>query len=817
MKKGYFTVCLLSVLFGLILGSCSSGGGGGGSQPAPPTVTVSATVGQQGQFLPGFDGTSQRPMATVVDEKGNEADFVENELWLSTNDSAALDAFVSRWTGSVVAEFKPADYGLTGLDNQYLVRVDASSADTAKLTDDLLALDPNSRGAHRVSSENGLRLLAAGAHEAAAGLTVGVNWVGRGDVFWDRVSMEALPAGNNSNAFTWTTHSAGSVQDIGVGEAWRALEFAGKLSNKVKIAILDMGFSPDADVPSDWFAISNVPFVDPTGVDNLLSCGGPCPWHGTNVTSAAMAMPNNSYGAAGPAGPVASPVLVFTLYDFFTSMTALGEARLYAGAKIANMSYSTRVPASLSWSVLPFDAVTFSYRNSGMLLFAAAGNDGKNVDAEDLFWEEAWHTPCENHGVICVGGLANNSTSRDFRSNYGRENVDIYAPFSLWAGPDPSSANSQWKSGTSFSSPFVAGIAALVWAADPGLSASQVENILMETAHTSRDSTVNRVVHAFGAVHRALGDIPPGVRIVSPAGGAIFTQGAELASFSARFDDYEDGTTGTIHWTSSIDGPLGTGTWYDNRWLTIGTHVITASATDSGGNTSSDSVNVTIVGATPVVTITSISPASPIYQSQSISLHGYSYDPSSLAPLSDADVSWTVDGSGTPFNGGNMGHLAAISGGVLSIGTHTVVFTGTNGSNTASDSTTISIIADTAGNIAPTPILTSPADGSSYLADQYDSATGKWYKNITFCGHGVDPEDGEIWGSRVQWDYRLSPGGGIFQNLGAGTGKFVKCPSFRLDLQDPSATTTYEIRLSVTDSGGLTSSMSIYISLNGLI
>ena len=88
-----------------------------------------------------------------------------------------------------------------------------------------------------------------------------------------------------------------------------------------------MGFEPDADMPAGFLAISNVPFVAPTGTENLLSCGGPCPWHGTNVASAAFAVPGNGFGSAGPAGPVADPLLIFTSYDFFTSIAALLEAR----------------------------------------------------------------------------------------------------------------------------------------------------------------------------------------------------------------------------------------------------------------------------------------------------------------------------------------------------------------------------------------------------------------------------------------------------------------------------------------------------------
>jgi hypothetical protein len=107
--------------------------------------------------------------------------------------------------------------------------------------------------------------------------------------------------------------------------------------------------------------------------------------------------------------------------------------------------------------------------------------------------------------------------------------VDLFAPYWVLIGADPDSpANAvRWMGGTSFSSPFVAGVAALVWAADPGLRADEVEAILLRTAITSSDPTVGRYVDAFAAVVDALGftpdppQIPSGYltrQVVVPAG-----------------------------------------------------------------------------------------------------------------------------------------------------------------------------------------------------------------------------------------------------------------------------------------------------------
>ena len=151
-----------------------------------------------------------RPLATVTDQFGNQADFVENELWVSTNDVVLLNGILNRWQGEVISIFDPDEYALDILKKQYLVRINTSLADADKLKDDLLLLNPESTGSIRVSSSSGLGLLAAGADEAVRGISVGINWVGQPtSMFRDDISLEA-PYGTkvdstiyDSNVFTW--------------------------------------------------------------------------------------------------------------------------------------------------------------------------------------------------------------------------------------------------------------------------------------------------------------------------------------------------------------------------------------------------------------------------------------------------------------------------------------------------------------------------------------------------------------------------------------------------------------------------------------
>jgi arylsulfatase A-like enzyme len=91
----------------------------------------------------------------------------------------------------------------------------------------------------------------------------------------------------------------------------------------------------------------------------------------------------------------------------------------------------------------------------------------------------------------------------------------------------------------------------------------------------------------------------PSVSIESPSDGASFVQGSSV-DFRARSSDPEDGSVdSSIEWTSSIDGVLGSGASMAVSTLTIGTHTITASATDSEGATGSTMIRVTVSDATP--------------------------------------------------------------------------------------------------------------------------------------------------------------------------------------------------------------------------
>ncbi|HEX4953380.1 MAG TPA: hypothetical protein VF017_08310 [Thermoanaerobaculia bacterium] len=98
------------------------------------------------------------------------------------------------------------------------------------------------------------------------------------------------------------------------------------------------------------------------------------------------------------------------------------------------------------------------------------------------------------------------------------------------------------------------------------------------------------------------GNTPPVVTITAPATGSSFTQGTSV-NFTGTATDAEDGSlTAGLAWTSSINGAIGSGGSFSTSTLSVGTHTITASVTDSGGLPDSDAITVTInppVGSGP--------------------------------------------------------------------------------------------------------------------------------------------------------------------------------------------------------------------------
>jgi formylglycine-generating enzyme required for sulfatase activity len=132
----------------------------------------------------------------------------------------------------------------------------------------------------------------------------------------------------------------------------------------------------------------------------------------------------------------------------------------------------------------------------GALVFAPAGNNNSTTS----FW------PASHPGVNSVGAVAL-SGNRAAYSNYG-PNVDFGAPGGEPDGEQIMTIDQNGKclfeSGTSYSTPIAAAVAALILSANPHLTAEEVKMVLRETAIKGDGSFEYGCVDALAAVQMAL-------------------------------------------------------------------------------------------------------------------------------------------------------------------------------------------------------------------------------------------------------------------------------------------------------------------------
>lgn len=794
----------------------------------PFSYVIDSSVTPAQAELPGLDGGTPRPLTAVRDPHGNVSTFVANELVIQTNSSAALSGFLSRTGGTVLLTIDPTTAGVTGVPTTYLVRANLNQADLSSLSSNLEALkdaDIESIGRFAFADNDGPRILALAAEEAASGLTVGVNWVS--DTLAIPTNSDEAPNGMSSggvtytpDAYSWAHFARGTVQDIGVPEAWTLMSRAGRLVNKVDLAILDGGFFPNSDFPSGVTYISVIPFI--TDPRNVSGVDGSAPFHGTDVLQTAVARSDNDLGIVGVAAPVARPIAVFTSYDYVVSIAAVISARA-AGADIINMSYSANVPSIFGFTIWPFEATTAAVSASGALLFASAGNDGQNVDGEDCFivcWEHTWHTPCENAGVICVGGLGWNSDRKAGNSNFGPEHVDIYAPYTVYSGQSPAApggdTSAGFINGTSFSSPYAASVAALIWASDPSQSANEVWTTLRDTAHTSPDSRVNRYVNAYQAVLNTIG-VGVDATLTAPASGATYPLGLPVRlSASVGYVATTSGTPVQIEWR--VDGALVNSVTYTPgsgshllypeahvHDLTVGSHTALLRVT-AGSVVVEKSVTFTISNTPPTASIDQPANNATFCAGETVTLRGSAFDPNQPFGLPDSAYAWSSSVNGS------LGTGATRTTSSLTAGSHVITLRVTD-NQLAWDEDTINLMILSMAHpdcvdLDPTAVITSPANNAGFDADTFNGT--HWYKQITFNGTVGDTEDliGDL---TVEWiSNRQGSLGTATVNPSTG---FTSITSNILVLD--SCGSTHVITLRVTDSAGNVTEdqITIFVSL----
>jgi len=278
----------------------------------------------------------------------------------------------------------------------------------------------------------------------------------------------AIYTPNDPNFFKqWGMHNVGqtggsSDADIDAPEAWNFTQG----NAGVMIAILDTGIDQDHE---DLAAkiVGNKNFTDSSTVNDLYG-------HGTHVAGIAAAITDNGVGVAG-VGYNSSLMNVKVLNDQGSGYYSwVANGIVWAadnGAKVINMSLGGGAPSKTLEK-----AVNYAW-GQGVVLAAAAGNSDNPSPTY----------PAKYENSIAVAATDSNDQKASF-SSYGSwvdvaaPGVDIYSTFPNHPYTIGKSPNYDYGSGTSMSTPHVAGLAALVWATTYGTSNSTVRARIETTA-----------------------------------------------------------------------------------------------------------------------------------------------------------------------------------------------------------------------------------------------------------------------------------------------------------------------------------------------
>ena len=378
----------------------------------------------------------------------------------------------------------------------------------------------------------------------------------------------------------WGLHNTND-HDIDAPEAW--VITTGVLTDK--IAVLDTGVDQDhEDLVSK--IVLNANFTESDDFDDAYG-------HGTHVAGIAAAATNNEKGVAGtaPACGIMNGKVLGDDGGGYASWIASGMSwATNEGARVINMSLG-----GYSTSRTMQKAVRFAW-NKGVVIVAAAGNHDINLRLYPAAYSQ------------CIAVAATNQSDlKASFSNYGSW-VDVAAPgvniFSTLPNHPYAIQNSHGTSlnyddlgGTSMATPFVAGIAALVWSTSYGTSNQSVRDRIEGTCDVITGTGTYWVHGRVNAHEAVMGSPPPppppptiDVTVLSVDAGDIPKGGDYNIKATIRNDGME---AVTIHVECKVQTPNGRGrkqnlsvqavyidsedtvevTWNDASKLNVGSYV----------------------------------------------------------------------------------------------------------------------------------------------------------------------------------------------------------------------------------------------------
>ena len=297
-------------------------------------------------------------------------------------------------------------------------------------------------------------------------------------------SASALTAAVAAGAQYYLYGDTGSTVGADVEDAWDTVTCDGA----VTVATIDTGIDlTHEDLADNILTDYCYDFINGTRLKSTISGHGDPDGHGTQVAGIISGVADNDLGMRG----VSHDANLIAVRAVNTS--SYGTTYSFASALNYVSSIATRYP-DLNLRVVNMSVGSYSFgldwtlryafsnaTDAGLVVVCAGGNgDGDSTPYTTGFY------PSDYADALSVTALSTDGTNAAW-SDFNAAK-DLSAPGVSIYTTDKNS-DYTWMSGTSASSPIVAGIAALLFALDDGATADEVREALTETATEIDDSS----------------------------------------------------------------------------------------------------------------------------------------------------------------------------------------------------------------------------------------------------------------------------------------------------------------------------------------
>ena len=356
--------------------------------------------------------------------------------------------------------------------------------------------------------------------------------------------------------------------------------------SNVLVAVCDSGF--DANHPDLAANLrTDLAFNAQDGSNYIFDADG----HGTGTAGSLGAVGNNATGVAGVNWnvdiiPVRVAISDTNSSAYISTMAKCIEYAADNGARVVNLSYGGIQYAAI-------DSAAQYLRSKGGLLFMSAGNDGQEFASYPDYVS-----------FIGVGATDQNDNRASF-SSFG-DYVDLTAPGVSIRTTYPDNRYVNY-SGTSFSSPIAAGVAALMVSANPNITVDEIEAGLFSTAvdiGAAGDDNVfgHGLVDAAAAVAYAqnIGSSSAPVAQINASAVSVPYNTQITFDGSGSFDS--DGTIAGYSWNLG-DGTSSNQAVVNHVFAQSGAYQVTLTVSDNDGLTNSTSLNIQVTTELPTPVI----------------------------------------------------------------------------------------------------------------------------------------------------------------------------------------------------------------------